>query len=117
MKRRKFIALIGGVVALPRAARAQQPARVARIGFLGTASVTGWASKVDALRAGLSDLGYVEGKSIVIEFRWADGQYDRLPTLAAELVALKVDVIVTQAAGGPGGTKGNEGYSHRHGGT
>jgi putative tryptophan/tyrosine transport system substrate-binding protein len=99
MKRRRFIALVGGVVALPLGARAQQPARAARIGFLGTASATGWANKVDAFRAGLRDLGYVEGKNIVIEFRWANGQYNRLQSFAAELVALNVDVIVTQASG------------------
>ena len=59
-----------------------------------------WAPRVDAFRAGLRDLGYVEGKNIVIEFRFAEGQYDRLPELAAELVRLKVDVIVTHSAPG-----------------
>jgi putative ABC transport system substrate-binding protein len=73
---------------------------VYRIGFLGTASASAQAKRVDALRAGLRDLGYVEGKNIVIEFRWAEGRYDRLPDLAAELVRLKVDVLVT--AGTPG---------------
>jgi putative tryptophan/tyrosine transport system substrate-binding protein len=81
-------------------AEAQQPAKVHRIGFLGLPSATGWAEKISALRAGLRDLGYVEGKNLVIEFRWADGRYERLPDLAAELVRLKVDVIVTHATVG-----------------
>ncbi len=64
---------------------------------MGAESASGYTSRVDALRAGLRDLGYVEGKNIVIEFRWADGKNDRLPELAAELVRLKVDVLVTHA--------------------
>ena len=99
MNRRKFIALAGGLAAWPVKVRAQQPVRVARIGFLGIASATGWADKVEALHAGLRDLGYVEGKNVAIEFRWAMVEYERLPALAAELVALNVDVIVTQALG------------------
>ena len=71
-----------------------------RIGFLGVSTPTAWAPRVDAFRAGLRDLGYVEGKNIAIEFRFAEGQYDRLPELAAELVRLKVDVIVTHSAPG-----------------
>jgi putative ABC transport system substrate-binding protein len=67
---------------------------------MGLASASGWVPKVEALRMGLRDLGYVEGKNIVIEFRWADGNYDRLPELAAELVGLNVDVIVTHATPG-----------------
>lgn len=82
----------------PRFAFAQQqPAKVARIGFLGAESASGYASRVDALRTGLRDLGYVEGRNIIIEFRWAEGKNDRLPELAAELVRLKVDVLVTHA--------------------
>ena len=101
MRRREFIALVGGAaVAWPVAARAQQP-RKWRIGFLGTATASGSASWVGALREGLRDLGYVEGKNLVIEFRWAEDKYERLPGLAAELVRLKVDVIVTHAT--PGG--------------
>src|SRR5258705_13484173 len=85
----------------PRFAFAQQkPAKVVRIGFLGVESASGYTSRVDALRAGLRDLGYVEGKNMVIEFRWADGRNDRLPELAAELVRLKVDVLVTHALPG-----------------
>ena len=78
----------------------QQTEKVYRIGYLGNVSASAQAKRVEALRAGLRDLGYVEGKNIVIEFRWAEGRYDRLPDLAAELVRLKVDVLVT--AGTPG---------------
>ena len=72
-----------------------QPRKTRRIGFLGSSSASGYAPQVEALRAGLGDLGYVEGKNIAIEFRWAEGKYERLPELAAELVRLPVDVIVT----------------------
>jgi ABC-type uncharacterized transport system substrate-binding protein len=78
----------------------QSAATIPRIGFLGASTPEAWAPRVDAFRAGLRDLGYVEGKNIVIEFRFARGQYDRLPELAAELVRLKVDVIVTHSAPG-----------------
>ncbi len=84
----------------PLASDAQQPPKVHRIGFLGAASLSGYASLVEAFRQGLRDLGYVEGKNIVIEYRWADGRYDRLPDLAAELVRLKVEVLVTHGTPG-----------------
>jgi ABC-type uncharacterized transport system substrate-binding protein len=84
-----------GVLTCPLAADAQQAANVARIGFLGATSASGWASRVEAFRLGLRELGYVEGKNIIIEFRWADEHYDRLPSLAAELLRLKVDLVVT----------------------
>ncbi len=94
--RRKLIVALGAcVLAAPLAAFAQQQGKVWRIGFLGTASASGFARRVEALKAGLRDLGYVEGKNLVIEFRWAEEKYERLPELAAELVRLKVDVIVT----------------------
>jgi putative ABC transport system substrate-binding protein len=93
-----LIALGVSYLARPLASIAQQqPTRMARIAFLGAASAAGYATRVDALRAGLRDLGYEEGKNIAIDFRWAEGQYDSLPELAAELVRLKVDVIVTHA--------------------
>jgi putative ABC transport system substrate-binding protein len=84
----------GGVVAQA------QPAKVVRIGFLGPTSAASNAGRMEALRAGLRDLGYLEGKNLVIESRWAEGKFDRLPELAAELVRLNVDVILT--AGTPG---------------
>ena len=93
--RRKILVALGGALAAPLVSFAQQrPAKVARIGYLDGTSASASASRVEALRAGLRDLGYVEGKNIVIEFRWAEGKYERLPGLAAELVQLKVDVIV-----------------------
>jgi ABC-type uncharacterized transport system substrate-binding protein len=95
MRRRKFIALLGGAAAWPLAARAQQATKIFRIGFLGATSASSWASRVEAFRLGLRDLGYVEGKNILIEFRWAEEKYDQLPALAAELVRQKVDVLVT----------------------
>jgi ABC-type uncharacterized transport system substrate-binding protein len=76
-------------------AAAQQPTKIARIGYLAPASLSALAARTEAFRHGLRDLGYVEGKNIVIEWRSADGKLDRLPALAGELVRLKVDVIVT----------------------
>jgi putative ABC transport system substrate-binding protein len=92
--RRKFIAaaLGGATFAWPFAARAQQPANVARIGYLGIGPASAFAIWVEALRAGLRELGYVDGKNIVIEFRWAE-RVDQLPELAAELVRMNVDII------------------------
>ena len=93
MKRRDFMAIVGGAAATwPFAANAQQQVRVARIGYLSFGTAAAAASRVEALRAGLRDLGYVEGKTIVIEFRFADG-VDRLRELATELVGSNVDVI------------------------
>ena len=88
-------AALAGAVTAPLSSFAQQrPAKLARIGFLGAISASGAASWVEALRAGLRDLGYAEGRNIVIEYRWADGKYESLPRLAAELLQQKVDVIV-----------------------
>src|SRR6266487_5369694 len=96
MKRREFITLLGGTVAAwPLAARAQQAGKVYRIGFLGNSTAALEANLVGPFREGLRDLGYVEGQNILIEYRWAEGEYERFPALTAELIALKVDVIVT----------------------
>jgi putative ABC transport system substrate-binding protein len=89
------LALGAMLLALCFAAEAQQPKKVPRIGFLSAASPSAIAARTEAFRQGLRELGYVEGKSIVIEWRWAEGKFDRLPALAAELVRLKVDVIIT----------------------
>jgi putative ABC transport system substrate-binding protein len=92
MRRRNFITLLGSAAAWPLAARAQQPAKAARIGLLRFGPASAYAGRVEALRAGLRELGYVEGKNIVIEFRWAE-TVDQLPELALALVRMNVDVI------------------------
>jgi hypothetical protein len=95
MERRAFLALVpGSLLAAPLAAEAQQAARVYRLGFLGQTSAADFGRQTAALRQGLRDLGYEEGRNLIIEYRWAERKLDRLPALATELVALNVDAIV-----------------------
>ena len=97
MKRREFITLIGGAAAAwPLATRAQQVGKIYRIGILEPIPAARNAANLDALRKGLRELGYVEGRNLVIEYRSADGRAERFPDLASELVRLKVDLIVTR---------------------
>ena len=99
MKKLFSILLVVAVVVVAAIAQAQQPTKMPRIGFLATVSPSTIPDRIEAFRQGLRELGYVEGKHIVIEFRSAEEKPDRLPALAAELVRLKVDLIVT--AGSP----------------
>ena len=102
---KNFFCIVPGAMlfALSLFAEAQQPTKIPRIGYLGATSPAATAARIDAFKQGLRELGYVEGKTIFIDYRWAEGKLDRIPGLAAELVRLNVDVIVTA---GPADTKG-----------
>jgi putative tryptophan/tyrosine transport system substrate-binding protein len=98
MRRRKFIALLGSAAAWPLAARAQQPAKLPIIGFYSLGSAAAMNNWVAAFVQRLRELGWIEGRTVAIEYRWAEGRSERLAEIAAEFVRLKVDVIVTHSA-------------------
>src|SRR5262249_3900278 len=96
MKRRTFITLLGGAAAVwPLVARAQQAGQRPTIGFPGTTTPSAWSQWVAAFAQRLRDFGWIEGRTIAVEYRWAEGRDERFVEIAAELVQLKVDVIVT----------------------
>ena len=95
MRRRQFMALVGAGVAWPLSVHAQYTGKVYRIGFLGNSTAALESNLVEPFRDGLRELGYQEGRNVAIEYRWAEGKYERFPSLVAELIASKVDVIVT----------------------
>jgi putative tryptophan/tyrosine transport system substrate-binding protein len=92
---RLAVVILLGILHVPGAGEAQPVGKVYRIGFLGNSTAALEANLVGPFLEGLRDLGYVEGRNVQIEYRWAEGQYERFPELVAELVALKVDVLVT----------------------
>src|SRR5713101_5959151 len=100
VKQREFITLLGGAAATscvswPLVARAQQPVKLPTIGFLGTTSASAWTAWIAAFVQRLRELGWIEGRTVAIEYRWAEGRSERFAEIAAEFVRLKVDVIVT----------------------
>jgi putative ABC transport system substrate-binding protein len=103
MKRRAFIAALGGAAAWPRVARAQQAGKLPTIGFLGPASASAMSSWTAAFVQRLRELGWIEGRTVAIEYRWAEGRSERFPEVAAEFIGLKVDVIVTTGSAVPAG--------------
>src|SRR5262245_42449232 len=105
MKRREFMALVGGAAAVPFAARAEQPAKLPTIGYLGAHSATTQAKWKGAFEQRLAELGWVDGRTVTIVYRWADGKMERHAELAAEFARMKPNVIVTAgAAAGPNRT-------------
>jgi putative tryptophan/tyrosine transport system substrate-binding protein len=100
MKRRQFIVVIGCAAVWPVAARAQPTPKIFRIGYVASHAADELPKRLEAFRAGLRELGYEEGRNIVIEYRWADNHYERLPELFAQIVDLKPDLIVTHGTPG-----------------
>ena len=99
MRRRAFVGVLSGAAAWPSAVLSQ-PKRTSRIGFLGLTSPVTHARLLNAFRRGLNDLGYVEGQNIILEYRWAEGRYDRLPQLATDLSQANVELVVAYGSEG-----------------
>jgi putative ABC transport system substrate-binding protein len=95
MKRREFITLLGGAAAWPLTARAQQAGKLPTIGYLGATTTSTQSQMVAAFVGRLYELGWIEGRTVAIEYRWAEGRTERFAEIAAEFARLKVDVIVT----------------------
>src|SRR5262245_8972901 len=95
MKRREFITLLGSAAVWPLGARAQQPSKLPTIGLLGATTRSGWTDWVAAFERRLRELGWVEGRTVTMEVRWAEGRIERYPEIASEFARLRVDVIVT----------------------
>ena len=116
MKQLFSILLIVAVVVVAAMAQAQQPKKVPRIGYLSSADPASESTRAEGIRLALRELGYIEGQNIATEYRYAEGKRDRLPELAAELVRLKVDIIVVAGGdrGDPGGQECDQDDSHRY---
>src|SRR3989442_2159982 len=95
MKRRQFIGLLGGAAAWPLTVRAQQTGKLPTIGFLGTTTASAWRPWTAAFVQRLHELGWIEGRTVAIEYRWAEARSEHFPEIAAEFVRLKVDAILT----------------------
>src|SRR6516164_288454 len=100
MKRREFITLLGGVAAWPLVARAQRAGKLPTIGFVGS-NASAWGAWTTAFVARLHDLGWIEGRTLAIEYRWSEGRPERIDEIAAEFVNRNVDVIVTNDSSAP----------------
>src|SRR3979409_644454 len=98
MRRREFIAFLGGAVAFPAAARSPQPCKLPPIGFLGASAASTQGQWTAAFVQRLRELGWIEGRTVAIEYRWAEGRNERYGEIAAEFVRRKVDVILTQGS-------------------
>ena len=118
MRKVTGVALCAMLFALCLSAEAQQPTKVPRIGYLSSFDPATESAGSEAIRLALRELGYIEGQNIAIEYRYAEGKLDRFPELAAELVRLKVDIIVVSGGDrtGPGGQECDQDDSHRYGG-
>jgi putative tryptophan/tyrosine transport system substrate-binding protein len=110
VRRREFITVLGGAAAWPVAVRAQQGGKPPTIGFLGAISPTGFAKQLAGFRLGLRDRGLIEGANVIVEYRWAEGNYERLPDLVTQFVQSNAAVIVTH--GTPGWIDPSDRRSH-----